>query len=102
MADDPIIVAPDHYRIVFENDRVRILSFHADPRAQWALHEHPDTVVISLNEYQVRNVVPGFQPTVRAARHGDVAWIPARSHTGENVGNTEMDCILVELKEPKQ
>jgi len=101
MADDPIEVAPNNYKVVFENERVRVLSFHAGPGEQWALHSHPDSVVISLNEYQVRNAVPAAQPTVRAAKRGDVAWIPARSHTGENVGGTEMDCILVELKKPK-
>ena len=57
---------------------------------------------ISLNDYKVRNVVSGAEPTVRDAKRGDVAWIPDRSHTGKNIGNTEMDCVLVELKEPRK
>jgi quercetin dioxygenase-like cupin family protein len=100
MAEDPIQVAPDYYRVVFENERVRVLAFHAGPGASWGLHAHPDAVVVSLNDYRVRNVVPGTEPTVREARWGDIAWIPARSHTGENVGDSEMDCVLIELKEP--
>ena len=100
MSEDPIQVAPEYYRVVFENERVRVLAFHAGPGASWVLHAHPDAVVVSLNDYRVRNVVPGAEPTVREARWGDVAWIPARSHTGENVGDSEMDCVLIELKEP--
>jgi quercetin dioxygenase-like cupin family protein len=99
---DPIQIAPDNYRVVFENERVRVLAFHAAPGAKWALHAHPDAVVVSLNGYEVRNVVPGAMPTTRKTKRGDVAWIPARSHTGENIGGTDMDCILVELKEPKK
>ena len=102
MQKDPVQVAPNHYKVVFENDRVRVLSFHSRPGEKWGLHAHPDAVVVSLNEYKVRNIVPGAQPAIREAKRGDVAWIPARSHTGENIGNTEMDCVLVELKEPKR
>ena len=102
MQDDPVRVAPNNYKVVFENDRVRVLSFHGDPGARWGLHAHPDAVVVSLDDYTVRNVVPGAEPTVRAAKRGDTAWIPARSHTGENIGTTPMDCVLVELKEPNR
>ena len=98
---DPVQVAPQNYRVVFENDRVRVLAFRGKPGEKWGLHEHPDAVVVSLSDYRVRNVVPDSEPTYRDAKRGDVAWIPARSHTGENVGTTEMECVLVELKEPK-
>lgn len=98
MDDDPIQVAPHLYRVVFENERVRVLAFRGKPGDRWGLHAHPDMVVVSLSDYEVRNVVPGSDPTIRATRLGDVAWIPARSHTGENVGGTGMECILVELK----
>lgn len=98
MKDDPIEVAPDLYRVVFENERVRVLAFRGQPGANWGLHAHPDMVVISLSDYLVRNVVPGHEPSMRQTRRGDVAWIPARSHTGENAGDSEMECILVELK----
>lgn len=100
MKDDPIQISPDHYRVVFENHRVRVLAFHADPKTRWHLHSHPDMVVVSLNDYTVRNLVPGSAATVRHAKRGDAAWVPARSHTGENLGDTNMDCVLVELKEP--
>ena len=98
---DPICVAPNNYKVVFENERVRVLQFHGPPKAKWGLHQHPDAVVVSLNEYVVRNVVVGAEPTVREATAGDVTWSPAKMHTGENIGSTDMDCILVELKETK-
>ncbi len=98
---DPIRVAPTNYTVVFENERVRVLSFHGRPNDKWGLHAHPDAVVVSLSEYIVRNAIVGSEPTVRQGTLGDVMWSPAKTHTGENIGNTDMACILVELKESK-
>ena len=98
METDPIEVARNHYRVVLENERVRVLAFRGQPGDSWGLHAHPDMVVVSLSNYVVRNIVPGSEPSVRQARHGEVAWISACSHIGENIGDTEMECVLVELK----
>jgi hypothetical protein len=54
--------------------------------------------VVSLSEYTVRNAIDGAEPTVRHGTLGDVMWSPAKLHTGENIGSTDMDVILVELK----
>src|SRR4029453_18436263 len=102
LAQDPIQVAPTNYKVVFENERVRVLAFHARPGEKWPLHDHPDAVVISLSEYKLRNVVPGEEPTIRESKRGGITWIPARSHTGENIGSTDMDSVIVELKQPKK
>jgi hypothetical protein len=52
-------------------------------------------------ERDQRFAVAGAEPTVRQAKAGDVTWSPAKKHTGENIGSTDMDCILVELKEQR-
>ena len=43
---DPLEVAPDHYKVIFENERVRVLSFHSSPGEKWPLHMHPDAVTV--------------------------------------------------------
>jgi hypothetical protein len=65
------------------------------------LHAHPDSVAVSLSEYSVRNIIPGQAPTERHSKPGDVRWIQATSHIGENSGTTEMRGVIVELKEPR-
>lgn len=98
---DAIKVAPEVYKVVFENERVRILNFVTEPGQKWPLHAHPDSVAISLSEYDVRNVIPGKPPTERHSKLGDVRWISATSHIGENSGSTEMRGLIVELKDPR-
>lgn len=97
---DALAVAPDVYKLAFENERVRVLSFVTQPGQKWALHSHPDSIAVSLSEYSVRNVVPGQALTERHSKPGDVRWIPATAHMGENMGTTEMRGLIIELKDP--
>jgi beta-alanine degradation protein BauB len=98
---DAIRVAPQVYKVVLENERVRVLSFVTEPGQTWPLHSHPDSVAISISEYSVRNIIPGQAPTERHSKPGDVRWISATSHIGQNSGTTEMRGVIVELKEPR-
>ena len=98
---DALLVAPNVYKVVFENERVRVLGFVTEPGQVWPLHAHPDSVAVSLSEYDVRNIIPGNAPTERHSKLGDVRWIPATSHTGENSGTTEMRGLIIELKQPR-
>jgi quercetin dioxygenase-like cupin family protein len=98
---DALKVAPEVYKLAFENDRVRVLNFVAQPGQKWALHSHPDALTVSLSEYSVRNTSSGQAPTERHSKPGDVRWIPATAHTGENMGSTEMRGVIVELKNPE-
>jgi hypothetical protein len=95
---DPLTMAPANYKLLFENDRVRVLMFTSRPGDRWGLHEHPDQISIALAEYDIRNVVPGNPPTELHRKPEDVRWIPATSHTGENIGSTEARSVVIELK----
>jgi hypothetical protein len=96
---DALLVAPNVYKLAFENERVRVLSFVTEPGQKWPLHSHPDSVAISLSEYSVRNIIPGQALTERHSKLGDLRWIPATAHMGENTGTTEMRGLIVELKD---
>jgi hypothetical protein len=97
---DALQVAPEVYKVTFENERVRVLSFVTQPGQKWPLHSHPDSVTVSLSEYSVRNLIPGQAASERHSKLGDIRWIPATSHIGENMGTTEMRGVIVELKDP--
>ena len=99
---DALKIAPEVYKVVFENERVRVLSFVTEPGQKWPLHSHPDSVAVSLSDYSVRNVIPGKAPTERHSKLGDVRWIDATDHIGENSGPTQMRGLIIELKEPRK
>ncbi|MDH3268599.1 MAG: hypothetical protein OEM46_07060, partial [Ignavibacteria bacterium] len=40
-AQDATVVDPDHYKVEFENDEVRVLRINYDPGEKSAMHSHP-------------------------------------------------------------
>ena len=75
---------------------MRVLGFVIQPGQKWPLHSHPDSVAVSSSDYRVRDIIPGQAPIGRHSRPGDVRWIRATSHSGENSGTTEMRGVIID------
>ena len=97
MSLDPAISNPDHYHVVFENDRVRVLEYSDQPGERTTPHRHPDSVMYTLSTFQRRLVAGETQRDVEM-QAGVVGWLPAQEHHGENIGDTPTHVIFVELK----
>ena len=94
---DPTITDPDKYKVIFENERIRVLDYRDEPGAKTSPHDHPDSVMYALSAFRRRLTVGGQSSDV-SLEHGDVRWLDAHSHTGENIGETPTHVIFVELK----
>jgi beta-alanine degradation protein BauB len=94
---DPTTTDPDKYRVIFENHRVRVLEYRDDPGAATSPHEHPDSVMITLSSFDRRLTVGELSREV-TLEAGEVRWLDAQTHSGENTGTTPTHVIFVELK----
>jgi beta-alanine degradation protein BauB len=54
MAADPACTDPDKYRVIFENDRVRLLEYRDQPGDKTQPHRHPDSVMYTLSSFRRR------------------------------------------------
>jgi hypothetical protein len=99
MSLDPTISNPDHYKVVFENERVRVLEYQDQPGESTTPHAHPDSVMYTLSTFRRRLVSGDVQREVDLDA-GTVGWLPAQEHHGENIGETPTHVIFVELKGP--
>ena len=97
-AMDPAVTDPDHYRVIFENERVRVLEYTDAPGDATHDHEHPDSVMYTLSSFR-RRLYHGAQQREVEISAGFVGWLPAQRHRGENIGNTPSHAIFVELKD---
>ena len=95
---DPAVTNPQHYRVIFENERVRVLEYTDQPGDQTTLHEHPDSVMYTLSSFR-RRLHLGDQQRDVEIEAGAAHWVPAQSHYGHNIGDTPSHSIFVELKE---
>jgi hypothetical protein len=98
MGPDPAVTNPDLYKLVFENDRVRVLEYRDRPGDRTTPHGHPDSVMITLSSFRRRLSADGRQVEVELPA-GQARWLDAQDHAGENIGDTESHGIFVELKE---
>lgn len=99
MSTDPIVVSPELYRVIFENDRVRVLEYRDKPGDRTRPHDHPDSVLYPLTSFRRRITAGGNQVEVELTA-GQVRWVGAQEHAGENIGDTETHALFIELKEP--
>ena len=97
MDGDPTVTDPQHYRVVFENDAVRVLEYRDTPGDRTHPHRHPDSVMVTLTGFRRRLVVGEQQRDVELSA-GTAAWLPAQEHSGENTGETPTHVVFVELK----
>jgi quercetin dioxygenase-like cupin family protein len=95
---DPTQTNPQHYQVVFENDRVRVLEYTDEPGDRTTPHAHPDSLMYTLSSFRRRLVSGGSEREV-SLEAGTVGWLPAQTHHGENIGETPTHVLFVELKE---
>jgi hypothetical protein len=101
MSMDPATSNPDLYRVIFENERVRVLEYLDKPGQSTTPHRHPDSTMYTLSSFKRRLVSSGREVDVEIGA-GSVRWLDAQEHSGLNIGDTETHAIFVELKEPSR
>ena len=95
---DPTRTDPDKYKVIFENDRVRVLDFHDTPGAKTKPHQHPDSVLLMLSNFK-RRLSIGDNVREVTVEAGAAVWSPAQVHIGENIGSTDTHLVFVELQD---
>ena len=98
VSTDPVVTDPDAYRVVFENERVRVLEYRDRPGHRTTPHAHPDSVMYTLSSFR-RRLHHGDEQRDVELPAGHVGWLPAQEHAGENIGDTETHVVFVELKD---
>lgn len=98
MSLDPAISNPEHYKVVFENDRVRVLEYTDAPGDRTTPHQHPDSVMYTLSSFDRRLVAEDGESRDVSLAAGEVRWLDAQIHSGENTGQTPTHVLFVELK----
>jgi quercetin dioxygenase-like cupin family protein len=95
---DPVSVSPDKYKVLLENDYVRVVEYSIKPGERDNPHTHPPKVsyVASGGSLRITLRDTSFvtnDTTGEVSWRGNVPW-----HFAENVGTTPMRIILFEVK----
>lgn len=98
MAADAVQVAPDVYKILFENDRVRLIEARLQPGATTAIHHHRENLVYNLADGTAAFTDESGETVEVSLVAGETMWFPAVNHSTHNTGRTEVRSLLFELK----
>jgi quercetin dioxygenase-like cupin family protein len=96
--DDAVKVAPDTYKVVLENDEVRVLEVQLKQGSKSEMHSHPRSVAICLNDQLLRFTFPNGKSEDADLRRGQTVWLDRLSHAVENKGTEDASSVVVELK----
>jgi quercetin dioxygenase-like cupin family protein len=100
-AQDPVKTSPQYYKVLIDNDEVRVLEFHLKPGEREPMHSHPRGFVYALSDAKLRISFPDGHTEGTVMKAGEAHWREAVTHAAENVGDTEAHVIALELKKPK-
>jgi quercetin dioxygenase-like cupin family protein len=95
---DPVKIAPDHYKVLLDNDRVRVLEITDKPGDKIAMHAHPAMVIYALEPVQTKFTYPDGKTQDFKLEKGQAVWSDPLSHSTENIGATGTHLIVFELK----
>jgi beta-alanine degradation protein BauB len=102
-APDPVKLDPRSYRVLFENDKLRVIEYHAKPGlgvCGQGRHYHPEHLTIALSGGKVRLRDESGKLKIVAAAPGYMFWSGAEVHEVENISGRDMHAYLIEYKSP--
>ena len=98
MPEDAVSVAPHVYKVLLENDRVRVLDSRMKPGETTSMHSHPDIVAYPLTAGKAKFTFPDDQSMEVELKAGEAMFMEGHHHIAENTGAAEMHVLLIELK----
>ena len=98
LAQDPVKAAPQAFKEILNNSEVRVLEYSSKPGQKEAMHSHPAVLLYVIQGGKLKSTAPDGTSKEIEYKTGDIQWREAVTHTGENVGTTEMKSLLIEVK----
>src|SRR5258706_12083556 len=99
-AQDAAQLAPDRAKVVFENDRVRVLHFKQPGHSKLPMHSHPAYVTVGFTADHSKYTFPDGKTSDETTKANDVTYSKVMTHAYENLSSTASESVMVELKKP--
>ena len=97
---DPLLLAPENYKLLMENDQVRVFDVRIQPGEKLRLHANGPSVIYVFNDGRLQHTYEDGTTVVTTAVAGALIWDEAEAHETQNVGETDIHSLKIELKTP--
>lgn len=95
---DAVSVAPHVYKVLLENDKVRVLAIRTEPGASSEMHSHPDMVLYAVSDCDWALTGPDGEVVEARVPADEVMFLDATTHSAKDIGANGSHAIAIELK----
>jgi beta-alanine degradation protein BauB len=100
LAQDAVKAAPNVFKTVADNPRVRVLEANFKPGDKVPVHSHPDHLFYALEPGTLVLKPAGRTPYEMTLKSGEALFLPAQTRAAENDGDKTVRALIVEFKSP--
>jgi beta-alanine degradation protein BauB len=101
-AQDPVQVSPDIYKLILDNDQVRVIEYQSKPGQIDKMHSHPARLAYTLTPVKLKAVAPDGSIADVDAKAGEAYWLAPVINSIQNIGNSDAKILIVEVKEQQR
>ena len=98
LALDAVRIEPTRFKVIFENDRVRVVRLRFAPHERGVMVSHPPRVLVTLTDVSVKLLFADGRTDERGAPAGVAAWLDTETLQTENARSEPLEVVLVEPK----
>jgi len=96
---DPAVVSPTMNTVLLENEYVRVIEYQINPGEKDIWHTHPAKVSYVISGGSLRITTEEGESFIVEEEANSASWFgTVGKHYGENVGNTPVRIVFVEIK----
>jgi quercetin dioxygenase-like cupin family protein len=105
-ATDGVVASPEHHRVLYETEDVRVIEVHSAPHTSEPMHSHARPAVMYVDSqgagrlFTPEDMVGKSHPTDPNFKPRIFATAPEGLHATENTGEVPFHAIRVEFKHP--
>ena len=95
---DALAADPKHYKLEFENERMRVLRLTLKADEVVPVHDDRDALFVCLKECHIRLTRPGERSQDIHLQGGESRWIYADTRSEKNLSAQPLEMLVVETK----
>src|ERR1700681_1957839 len=97
---DAVKLSPQYYKVLLENDQVRVFEYRLKPGEKEIMHSHPAGVLYGFGDAKLKITYPDGKTEEIVATGGEAHRRAPVTDALENIGSTEAHALVVEPKNP--
>lgn len=95
-AQDAAAVASKHFKVLADDDQVRVMEYTDKKGDKVAMHSHPKHIVYALKDGKIKFSFPDGTSKETEVKAGQALILPAVTHSQEAMSGSH--AIVIELK----